>query len=182
MIEHQAAIDAQIIGEIARDGGALELIGKFFDGGHQHLLKRVHASFGRAHVEARAGAIGKPVEIAGGGVETLAIGFGAIVLHVLVGIEAAIESEDAHVQTFVEKHLDDFFGCVRARRVRIEVDDDGIGVEVQLASLRFSERRAAACDHFLHSRGVHADHIHIALDQDSAAGAAHSISRAIQIV
>ena len=58
-LEHQAALDVQIVGQLLGDGGALELVGDALDGGQQELQAR-DAAIGGAHVELGAGAVGEP--------------------------------------------------------------------------------------------------------------------------
>ena len=115
------------------------------------------------------------------GAEGFSVGAGTAFADVAVGVEAALEGEDAHFKTFLRQKGDGFFGGVSAGRVGIEVNDDAGGVAAQQARLRFSESGAAGGDDVGDAGEEDGDAVHLALDEDGAAVAADGLAGLIEI-
>ena len=123
--------------------------------------------------EELAGAVDEVVGVALGAAQGAPVGLDALLADEAVGIEAAFEGDDLHVEVLFGEQGDGFFGGGGAGGVGIEVDDDALGEAAEQADLRLGERGAGGGDDVVNSGHVDGDAVHLAFDQQGEVGFAH---------
>src|SRR5579883_73751 len=179
--EHHASIDTDIARELARDDEPFHAVGNALHGGHQGLQHR-DLPLGGPDIILASRAVRQPMKVALSAGEPFGVAGRAALLAVFIGVEAAIEREDAHLHAFGEQQVNRLLGGIGARRVGIEIDDD-VGRELpDRLHVLCGQRRTAGCHDGGEARGGHTDRIHVAFDQDDAVLLAHALFRPVQIV
>src|SRR6185437_3243068 len=116
------------------------------------------------------------------GLQGPGIGVAAVAQEEEIGIEAAVELDDAHLEAFLEQQGDGTLGGAGAGGVGIEVDGRLLAEAAEGAELGGGEGGAAGGDDVGEAGGGDADAIEVALDQDGVAEVADGVAGLIEVV
>ena len=127
--------------------------------------------------------IGQPMKVFRRSRQPLAVSLGAMLLDVLIRIEPALKFDNPDFEPFAQQHRDSFRRRPNPRRVRIEVHIDRVRVPLHRPRLRIDQRCSATGHHLMNPAAhVHADYVHVALDQNHMTQFADRFLRPVQVV
>ena len=153
---------------------------KYAPPANQDLTEPLQLAFERIRIFAQH-PVFEPVVIVLGAIHLGAIRIAAMLLAILIGIEAILEFHDAHKHALFQQQVDGSPGGGGAGFIRVEIHHDLVRVFPQCLHLWRGQRRSARGHHLAHARGEHADDVHVPFHQHRPVRPADGIFGPVQM-
>ena len=170
-----------MIGQFRDRHGPLDFVRQQQDGLEQALEGGDPPLRGR-EIEALPGPIEQPEEVPRGPLQLAAVRVGSARPAILIGIHAVREFEDLHAQALPQQQFDGALRGVLARRVRVEVDDDRVGMPPHDANLLGRQRGAAGRDDIADAGPPDSNDIHVPFDEHRQIALPHRRPGPVEVV